>query len=31
MVAAAEEVLLDVVRAIGWNPHLELRRFSDEF
>ena len=31
MVAAAEEVLLDVVRAIGWNPHLELRRFADEF
>jgi hypothetical protein len=27
---AAEDVLLDVVRAIGWNPRLEFRRYADE-
>jgi hypothetical protein len=30
IVEAAEDVLLDVVRAIGWSPRLELRRFADE-
>ena len=30
IVNAAEDVLLDVVRAIGWSPRLELRRFADE-
>jgi hypothetical protein len=30
IVKAAEDVLLDVVHAIGWSPRLELRRFADE-